>query len=373
MGYTVKYSELNSVYDPSSGVVNIPQSGMKIMNTSFVSDQVSGNIFSGNDYSISENISFSYPVFVPAGVSSGKAILLLHGLNERSWKKYLAWAYCLAAETGSYVILFPISFHINRAPVSWKDPRAMLKLLKEKIKTRGEVRNSSFANIALSTRLSEDPRRFIRSGYQTAKDIVKLAEQIKRGDHPCIPAGSSIDIFGYSIGAFLSEIILMANPGNCFSDSRLFIFCGGSVFSSMYGESKHIMDRLAYERLFSYYRDRFEWEVRQKDPLVSGLVNSDIGMVFRAMLGFDRYRDKRENLLRKLEGRIRTVTFTGDTVVPAPGVVETLGRFCNVDILDFPAGSTHENPFPLLSGGDEQDVDRCFDRVFQSACSFLSH
>ncbi len=372
MGYTVKFEVMNSIYDPSSGVMNIPGSGMKIVNTSFVSDTVSGYLFSGDDYSIRENISFSYPVFIPAGASPGKVILLLHGLNERSWKKYLTWAYCLAAETGSKVILFPISFHINRAPISWKDPRAMLKLLKDKITTRGEVRSSSFANIALSTRLSEDPRRFVRSGYQTAKDIVKLAEQIKRGEHPYVPAGSSINIFGYSIGAFLSEIILMANPDNLFEDSRLFIFCGGSVFSSMYGESKHIMDRLAYEKLFSYYRDRFEWEVRHKAPLVSDLVSTDVGMVFRAMLGFNRFRDKRESLLRKLEGRIKTVTITGDTVVPAIGVLETLGRFCNVDIIDFPAGCTHENPFPILSGGAESEVDRSFDKVFQSACSFLS-
>jgi hypothetical protein len=53
-------------------------------------------------------------------------------LYERSWLKYLAWALNLAELTGSYVILFPISFHINRSPATWKDPRTMIHLLKDR-------------------------------------------------------------------------------------------------------------------------------------------------------------------------------------------------------------------------------------------------
>ena len=46
-----------------------------------------------NDTLIPENRSFSYPVFTPGNTKSDKVILLLHGLNERSWVKYLVWAY----------------------------------------------------------------------------------------------------------------------------------------------------------------------------------------------------------------------------------------------------------------------------------------
>jgi len=44
-----------------------------------------------------------------------------------------------------------------------------------------------------------------------------------------------------SIGAFLSQVVLMANQKNLFSDSRLFMFCGGSIFRSMFGVSRSIM------------------------------------------------------------------------------------------------------------------------------------
>jgi len=39
-----------------------------------------------------------------------------------------AWAYSLAELTGSYVIMFPSPFILNRSPDSWKDPRAMTGL-----------------------------------------------------------------------------------------------------------------------------------------------------------------------------------------------------------------------------------------------------
>ena len=246
--------------------------GNKIVNTGFVSDSLPAYHFSGEDQSIKENIEFSYPVFVPAS-ESNKLILLLHGLNERSWDKYLAWAYYLASETGSYVILFPISFHISRAPVSWKDPRTMIRLIRERIPVMGEIRNSSFANHALSRRLAEDPRRFVMSGYQTADDIIRLVSQIREGSHPVVPATGRINIFSYSIGAFLSEILLMSDSRGFFDGTRLFMFCGGSVFGRMNAESKHIMDSLAYESTCSYYRNDFEEEVEKKDSLMGRLVS----------------------------------------------------------------------------------------------------
>ena len=372
MGYTVRYSELASVFDPGLREMSLPGSGIRIINTGFVSDSVSSDFFSGSDYSISENTAFSYPVFVPAGEGSKKAIILLHGLNERSWDKYLAWAYCLAEMTGSYVILFPISFHINRSPVSWKDPRSMLRFLKEKAATRGEVRNSSFANIALSNRLSDDPRRFLKSGYQTVYDLVKLMKQIKDGLHTVIPAGSAVNIFAYSIGAFLAEIIMMADPDELFSESKLFMFCGGSVFSNMHGESRLIMDKLAYEKVYSYYMERFEAEIEGHGSVIDHLVSGRIGMAFRSMIDFSRFRDTREKSLHDLEGRIYSIGLQKDIVIPAAGIVKTLNKNCRVEVIDFTYDYTHENPFPVLNFNEFSEVDRSFEKVFEPACRFLS-
>jgi hypothetical protein len=330
-----------------------------------------------NDTLIPENYLFSYPVFAPTNRASEKVILLLHGLNERSWVKYLAWAYWLASYTDSYVVLFPISFHINRSPESWSDPRTMINLMKVRKSTLGEIRMSSFANAALSNRLSEDPMRFFNSGYQTVSDIVKLFSAIKKGDHPIIPKSNNFNIFAYSIGAFLAEIILMGNPEELFSESKLFIFCGGSVFSNMHGTSKLIMDNIAYQRVYDFYLNDFEKSIEGKNALTDILKFSQIGMAFRSMIDFSILKTFRENILRKLKQQIHTVTLQKDIVIPEKGVVATLSKWntglCKmVEVWDFPYVYSHENPFPVFDSPISKQVDQSFERVFREACAFLA-
>ena len=370
MSYTDQYKELARLFNPGVREITLPGSGMKIVNTSFTSE-VPGDIYSGSDFSIQENITFSYPVFVPPG-RSNKVILLFHGLNERSWIKYLTWAYYLSAGTDSYVILFPISFHMNRSPVSWSDPRQMMKFLGEKSAVRGEVRSSSFANIALSNRLSDDPTRFIKSGYQTVSDVVKLMKQIRDGADPVVPADSEVNVFAYSIGAYLSEILMMADPGGYFSGSKLFMFCGGSVFGNMFGESKLIMDRDAYEKVHSYYMDQFEEDIQGKTPVLKFIASGKVGMAFRSMISFARFRDIREKALVKLRERISVIALLKDKIIPAAGIGATLGKGSRFKVLDFPYDYIHENPFPVSGRHICQAVDSSFERVFDMACRFLS-
>ena len=64
---------------------------------------------------------------------------MLHGLNERKWDKYLAWAHYLAEETGKPVIIFPTSFHINRSLPEWLNPRLM--------NTRAEFRRKNYGPV----------------------------------------------------------------------------------------------------------------------------------------------------------------------------------------------------------------------------------
>jgi hypothetical protein len=195
MKYTKTYNELKKIYSAEASRIIIPDSGITIHNVPFRSDFKRADFLSEYDTLISENNSFTYPVFTPKNVKSDKVILLLHGLNERSWIKYLVWAFWLAEHTGSYVILFPISFHINRSPDAWKDPRLMIPLMKERTGGNSEICMSSFANIALSNRLTENPLRFFNSGYQTAVDLVKLIKLVRNGYHTVIPKCSNIDIF----------------------------------------------------------------------------------------------------------------------------------------------------------------------------------
>jgi len=375
MDYSNTYNDLKSIFTNESKEISIPGSEIKIYNTRFRSEMPSGEFSNKNDLQIPENKSFSYPVFTPANLKSDKVILLLHGLNERSWIKYLVWAYYLAQYTDSYVILFPISFHINRSPSSWKDPRAMVNFMKDRNSSLGNIDMSSFANIALSNRLTEDPMRFFKSGYQTTVDICKLISGIRNGEHEIIPQTGKINIFAYSIGAFLAEIILMGNPENQFTDSKLFIFCGGSVFSNMQGSSKLIMDSLAFRRVYNFYLNDFEETLNGQSPLTDFFCSSQIGMVFRAMIDLGRLKTFRENILKNLKGQIHSLSLLKDTVIPSKGVISTLrnsGRDETVEIWDFPYAYTHENPFPVFNSPLSQKVDYWFEKVFAEAALFLA-
>ena len=375
MEYTKTFNELKSVFTVENKKISIPGSDIEIHNIDFRSDAPLIEFSNINDRLIAENRTFSYPVFKPRNTKSDKVILLLHGLNERSWVKYLVWAYYLAQNTDSWVILFPISFHINRSPSAWKDPRAMIPFMKDRNSSIGEINKSSFANIALSNRLTEDPMRFFKSGYQTTSDIVKLLSAVRDGEHEIIPRTNRFNIFAYSIGAFLAEIILMGNPGNLFSKSKLFIFCGGSVFSNMQGSSKLIMDSVAFDRVYNYYLNDFEKTLTGKSPLVEFLRSNQIGMAFRSMIDLGRLKIFRENILKNLKDQIHSLSLLKDSVIPCKGIISTLGnnnRKNIVDVWDFPYAYTHENPFPILESPLSKKVDYWFERVFAEATMFLA-
>lgn len=371
MKYTESYNELKALFSSGKEEISIPGSGIVIFNTGFFSEGINKDFLNDNDASISENCIFSYPVFAPADRSCRRVILLLHGLNERSWLKYLTWAFWLAENTGSYVVLFPISFHINRSPESWKDPRAMLRVVQDRNASIRKVNCLSFVNVALSNRLTEDPMRFFKSGYQTVCDIVKLVNTIKRGEHRIIPKTDRFDFFAYSIGAFMAEIMFMGNPEQLFANSRLFMFCGGSVFSNMNGASKLIMDSYAFEKVYDYYLNEFEHTINEKNPLYDILNSNKLGLSFRAMIDLTRLKSFREEILRKLRGQVHSISLLKDTVIPAVGILGTLKKE-TVDIWDFPYPYSHENPFPVFNNSLSESVDDCFEKVFTRAAEFLA-
>ncbi|MBI5009460.1 MAG: hypothetical protein HZB98_07405 [Bacteroidia bacterium] len=373
MNYTQSHTELKSIFSPLLNQINISWSGVRINNVSFQTGFTADDFLNIQDHLITENKSFSYPVFSPPS-KSNKVILLLHGLNERSWIKYLAWAHWLSENTSSYVVLFPISFHINRSPESWKDPRSMVEVAKTRNLEIRKNEMSSFANVALSNRLTEDPMRFFNSGQQTVSDLVKLLNTIRSGRHEIIPQGCRLDIFAYSIGAFLAEILMLADPENLFSDSRLFIFCGGSVFSNMNGRSKLIMDSHAFDKVYNFYLNDFENSIKDKGRIAEILGSTQVGMAFRSMIDRSRLRSFRENRFRKLRDQIKCIILAGDTVIPPEGVVATLSETNSsqtVKILDFPFAYSHENPFPVLNFSASDNVDGSFETIFEEAGIFF--
>ena len=319
--------------------------------------------------SISENFAFEYPVFLPSGSNRHeKAILLLHGLNERNWTKYLPWAEFLSMQTDRPVILFPIAFHMNRSPQTWSNPRSLVDLLNFRRRQYEDDRTVSFANVALSDRISQNPERFYLSGRQTWADLTTLFGAIKSGKHPLFKEGCHIDIFAYSIGAFLSQIALMANEQNLFADSRLFMFCGGSILRSMYGISRSIMDRAAFNRMQDYYVHHFG-----KEP-ESRWQHDNAFKAFFQMILPGRLQTEREDFFSRIRNRIAGVALEKDRVIPYHGVREALGNEtteATISLLDFPFDYTHENPFPLQTK-DQVSLNNAFTHIFSRAVSFFA-
>jgi len=322
------------------------------------------------DEKINENLFFQYPVFLHRNTKlTDKAILLLHGLNERNWSKYLTWAECLCRETGKSVILFPIAFHMNRSPQAWSNPRDLQHVLDVRRLRNGEDRSLSFANVALSERISENPYRFYSSGRQSVYDLTQLMLDIKEGRHEIFKENTQIDFFAYSIGAFLSQITIMSNPHGLFSDSKLFLFCGGGIFSSMYGESRNIMDKRAFENLYDYYMNDFSSEVEKFS------VRDKIFESFNRMISPEREQAERELFFKGMGNKFIGISLLNDKVMPYTGLHESLGIECassRIQFLDFPFSYTHENPFPISAKNRAEEVDKAFTKVFSEASQFLA-
>jgi hypothetical protein len=317
-----------------------------------------------DDDRLRSNERFRYTVFAPKGAKDcSNGILVLHGLNERMWDKYLPWAEYLCLQTGKPVILFPIAFHLNRAPITWVNPKVMQPFVEQRRKDFNAP-NCTFANAALSSRLSQSPMRFYISGRESIFNVVQLLEQIKDGAHPLFSKEADINVFAYSIGALLSETLMLANPAGLFDSTRFFFFCGGSLFEKMNGSNKEIMDSDAFRRMYEFYTSDFTF----KDDYIED--------AFKSMILQETNQKAREQFFSHAanNGRIKAITLTKDTVMPTSGAQAAFGADAAPKMLtemDFPFKYTHQKPFPIGSGIDPQTLDACFSHVFDKACEQL--
>jgi hypothetical protein len=341
-------------------------------------DEVLAGIPHLHDSRVAENREFTYQVFVPAGRERvADAVLLLHGFNEKQWHKYLPWAHRLATSTGKAVILFPISFHMNRAPMAWSDRHLMFRASQARHRRFPSIVASTLSNAAISIRLQSMPQRFIWSGLQSYHDVLQLACQLADGGHPVVRAGGRVDIFGYSIGCLLAQILLMTDPGGIFDRSRLFMFCGGAVFNRMSPVSRFILDSECNVALYSYLVEHLESHLRENHRLRHYLAEGHPeGFSFRSMLSAVAFRREREGQFRRLADRLTAVALEGDTVIPAGEVLNTLQGPrrdipVRVSVLDFDHPYSHEDPFPA-SERLRGPVDDAFSQVLGLAGKVLT-
>ena len=384
MGYTTRHQLLQNLFSPDKTVLQVPDSSMVIRNMEFTStftmpeqNQAGFSSFASEDALIHENWHFSYPVFTPNNKKNNKVIILLHGLNERDWSKYLTWADYLVRHTKRTVILFPLAFHMNRGKKEWSDPRSMTLLATNRKSNYQHISRLSFANAALSKRLTEDPMRFYRAGLQSAHDLLQLLHQIKKGNYPLLEKNTDVNFMGYSIGAFLTQILFMANPGNILKHSKAVLFCGGTTFNNMSGTSKLIMDNLAYKNLNQFYMEQFELN---SFPLARTLLTKKLNTVvqsFKAMIPIPAFQSVKERTFTRIARKVTAIGLLKDQVIPANDIKETLkdkrGKIhFHLSVMDFPYPYTHENPFPTSKSEHSVQVDKCFENVFSNIARSLT-
>jgi hypothetical protein len=339
---------------------------------------IQGNVHI-KDYFVEENRNFNYYVIKPAGNKKAKKIIFLfHGFNEKNWDKYLPWGKFMCEKTQSAVVFFPTAFHMQRAPLQWSKKRAMFDLCEERKKKFPNIINSSLSNVAISMRLHSMPQRFIWSGLQTYSDIIQFIEFCKNGNQDIIDQDFSFNIFAYSIGGLLAEILKLSNFRNYFTESKVCLFCGGAVFNRLSPVSKFILDSEANLALYSYLVEHFE-NFLKKDTRLNHYINESHfeGKVFHAMLEYNKMREFREGLLKPLEEQIYAISLKKDNVIPSFEIMNTLhGAYRNINIhmdeMDFDHNYTHENPFPV-SVNEAEKVDKNFNIVFDKICSFFNN
>ena len=398
--YRQLISCLSTLFSQIPDVVDVPGARVGVRNAWFHSERVDvlpgaaryvctthGLEFKGGDVAgqdalgppdpaIGENAVFRVSTVAPRPPArTSHAILLLHGLNEREWTKYLPWAVGLVERTGAAVILVPIAFHMNRAPSAWRRAKAMQPLVGARHAHYPALAAASVANAAISARLHARPERFFWSGMQTYYDVLQLVRAIRAGESPDIAPGARIDCFGYSMGAFLALILLMTNEEALFDASRLFAFCGGATFDRTYATSKHILDSAALVALYAFFVEQLEVECLRAPRLAHYFEAHPGGRYFRALLANRKLKGVREGRLCELGGRIAALALRQDAVVPPSEVIATLQGDARtipipVTVRDFPYPYTHENPFPHLTRWTAE-VDQAFAAVMEIAATHL--
>lgn len=331
------------------------------------------------DYDISCNKKFDYYILKRADIQVAEgAIIFFHGLNEKKWDKYLPWAYEFAQRTNKAVILFPIAFHMNRAEETWSERHKMIEIVNYRRHTFPDNSECSFVNAAISSRLEANPQRIFWSGFQTYSDVIAMVKTIKSGSIAAISKDASLDLFGYSIGSFLSMIIKMADPSSFFKEAKLFSFCGGMTIDRMFPISKYIMDARAAIKMQTTFAELLSSDFKS-DTRLAHYQNQYLHQQeswFKVMLRYNYYQKEREARIAELQHQIKAYVLKKDEVAPP---IEALNTFkggyrdidVEVEIQDYDFEYTHVIPFPLTNK-KKQEVTDAFYSFVDSACQFYN-
>lgn len=299
------------------------------------------------DAFVRENIHFRYPLVrehAAAGERTrhSQLLILLHGLNEHSFSKYIPWAYHIWKKSRTPVALFPLTFHINRVAPEWG------RRQQESVANRRNIvgnENTHRFNAVISERLAAYPERFFWGAMQSYWDVIDLVKQIRTGEHPHIAPQARIDLLGYSAGGFVALALLLENHERLFQESRGVLFASCAALRDINLSSHLIVDleaEIGLMKLYVKYRDKLA-----NPRLKHWLDAHSEGRWFNAFCGLMPNRTLLESRLKELAPRLVGIANTNDQVMPPGAMLNALQgirRSTGVRIDELELG-IHENPF----------------------------
>ena len=298
------------------------------------------------DCQIEENLRFRYPLLREPAEGPlrrhTRALILLHGLNERSFTKYIPWAYQIWSQVQFPVILFPLAYHINRVQRKWAADQVDI------YDRRRAIAGNEYAhrfNAVISERLTVHPERFLWGGIQCYWDIVDLVRAIREDRHPHFAPDAQVDFLGFSAGGYIALALLLENHRKYFEASRGILFASCSALRDVNLASPLILDHAAEIALMKLY---VKYRTKVMNPrLRHWFEEHPEGRWFNAFCGLMPDRTGLDQRLRALSPRLLGIAGIQDQVM-TPGAMmnalQGIHRDTGVRLIELPLG-IHENPF----------------------------
>lgn len=307
------------------------------------------------DVSIEENIHFRYPLLRDheAGppARAKEVVILLHGLNERSFTKYIPWAYQIWMQARMPVLLFPISFHINRVRRAWGGTQQAC--YERRMAIPGNEMSHRF-NAVISDRLHAHPERFIWGALQSYYDILDVVETIRMGQHPHFEPDARVHFMGFSAGGYIALALFLQNAHRWFDDSRAVMFASCAAVRDVNLASHLILDHaaeMALMKMYVKYRDKLT-----NPRLAHWFSQHPEGRWFDAFCGLMPDRSFLEPRLHEVAPRLLGIANTHDQVMTPGAMMNALQgtrRDTGVRIEELTLG-IHENPFSAPDYGQRE-------------------
>jgi predicted esterase len=297
-----------------------------------------------SDEQVSENLTFRCPLVRKQPSSNEPAkcervTILLHGLNEYSYHKYIPWACQIALNTEMPFLLFPLTFSITRACREWGNIKGDIRV------SRQNIYNAGPFNAIISERLQARPERFFWGAVQSYWDLVNFVREIRDNENAHIAPDARIDFLGFSSGGYLALALLLANPENLFNTSRACLFSTCVEMRSLGPGSPYIVDSDTERALQNIYVENIT--TLPNERMAHWFEEHPEGYWLRTFGGFPPERQPRVEGLQKIALRLLAVANNKDRVMPPGAMLDALQgdeRSTKVPFVYLNLG-IHENPF----------------------------